>query len=496
MNVFVKDPILVGSNLTVVKGVLLSDKIPRHNFLQRKSDPCRFWQDPELCVSLGFSLQYIRLTVFCWLAAMTHDMYTTFRCTDGRYHVAQPVYLKSRTHHRTITPSHHRTIAPSHHHTIAPSHHRTIAPSHTTLNSWPVGPGENVNLIPVADPKISSSFCKYSLFGWGSPLMFLAAAIVLQLRQRGGNLLDTTGLRGTNCWYTSVGTFSLFRFLDENAFLYGFVIPTLCLLVMIVLYLARSAVVIRYTVSMQVDKKVRDKMRRKRNLQLCLFVKPPRVIKTTKNKPVLLYEGYSYHQQSINSKCTRKYWRYENCAISTARCITNLDVDNVVIYSCNIAEHMNPTDHAAATDKEVVTLLVSSVAAFGALFKLTGINAFWIAFNVGHGLQGIAVALCVTCNCQVRFDTSSHVIHTGSPPVEASPSDYASLATARYSRSTRGPFAERDMRSTEPIMVAIAQPVHPQNCPNQPASRCSLGTRRPTQSKAKQTSVAQRCYAT
>nr|CAD7431485.1 unnamed protein product [Timema monikensis] len=127
------------------------------------------------------------------------------------------------------------------------------------------------------------------------------------------------------------------RFLDENAFLYGFVIPTLCLLVMIVLYLARSAVVIRYTVSMQVDKKVRDKMRRKRNLQLCLFVK--------------------------------------------------------------------------------VTLLVSSVAAFGALFKLTGINAFWIAFNVGHGLQGIAVALCVTCNCQVRFDTSSHVIHTGSPPV-------------------------------------------------------------------------------
>jgi len=30
-----------------------------------------------------------------------------------------------------------------------------------------------------------------------------------------------------------------------------------------------------------------------------------------------------------------------------------------------------------------------------------GINAFWVAFNVGHGLQGIAVALCVACNCQV-----------------------------------------------------------------------------------------------
>jgi hypothetical protein len=29
------------------------------------------------------------------------------------------------------------------------------------------------------------------------------------------------------------------------------------------------------------------------------------------------------------------------------------------------------------------------------------VNAFWVAFNVGHGLQGIAVALCVACNCQV-----------------------------------------------------------------------------------------------
>jgi hypothetical protein len=38
-----------------------------------------YLQDSELCVALAFSLQYIRLTVFCWLSAMTHDMYTTFR---------------------------------------------------------------------------------------------------------------------------------------------------------------------------------------------------------------------------------------------------------------------------------------------------------------------------------------------------------------------------------------------------------------------------------
>jgi hypothetical protein len=37
------------------------------------------FQDPELCVALAFSLQYMRLTVFCWLTTVTHDMYSVFR---------------------------------------------------------------------------------------------------------------------------------------------------------------------------------------------------------------------------------------------------------------------------------------------------------------------------------------------------------------------------------------------------------------------------------
>jgi hypothetical protein len=45
----------------------------------RTHHPVVVLQDAELCVSLAFSLQYIRLTVFCWLTAMTHDMYATFR---------------------------------------------------------------------------------------------------------------------------------------------------------------------------------------------------------------------------------------------------------------------------------------------------------------------------------------------------------------------------------------------------------------------------------
>lgn len=48
-----------------------------------------------------------------------------------------------------------------------------------------------------------------------------------------------------------------------------------------------------------------------------------------------------------------------------------------------------------------MTLLLGSVTALGAVTKLTHVDAAWIAFNVGQGLQGIFIAMLVTCNCQV-----------------------------------------------------------------------------------------------
>lgn len=82
--------------------------------------------------------------------------------------------------------------------------------------------------------------------------------------------------------HASLGHYSAVprRFLDHDAFLFGFVFPVLVLLVTVIVFLVRGAVTARFTVSMQVDRRARDKMRRKRRLQLFLFLKVTALIST------------------------------------------------------------------------------------------------------------------------------------------------------------------------------------------------------------------------
>lgn len=48
-----------------------------------------------------------------------------------------------------------------------------------------------------------------------------------------------------------------------------------------------------------------------------------------------------------------------------------------------------------------ITILLATVIALGACAKLIRSEGTWIAFNIGQSLQGILVAMLVTCNCQV-----------------------------------------------------------------------------------------------
>nr|XP_022902391.1 uncharacterized protein LOC111415113 [Onthophagus taurus] len=168
----------------------------------------------------------------------------------------------------------------------------------------------NLHLTPITDNSIGKRFLRYSVFAWGLPAVLLGASVIVQYREKGGKILDTASLKEQNCW-----------FLDKNAFIYGLILPSTLLALTTFSYLIRSALVARYVVNMQVDKKLRDKMKRKRKLQLLLFTK--------------------------------------------------------------------------------ITLLLALIITLGALTKLIRSEILWISYHVGQGLQGIFVAMMVTCNCQV-----------------------------------------------------------------------------------------------
>jgi hypothetical protein len=70
------------------------------------------------------------------------------------------------------------------------------------------------------------------------------------------------------------------RFLDNDAFVFGFLLPVVAMLVAVIVFLARGAIVARFTVSMQATRRARDKMRRRRHLQIFLFVKVTVLIAT------------------------------------------------------------------------------------------------------------------------------------------------------------------------------------------------------------------------
>lgn len=204
--------------------------------------------DPELCIGLAFSLQYIRLCVFCWMVVITHLMYNQFR--------------------------------------------------------------SNMHLLPIEDDALGKHFFIYSAFAWGCPGLFLGASIYIQYQDKAGSILDTESLKGQNCW-----------FLDTHAFIFTFVLPSTVLSLIIGYYLARSVIVARIIVNMQLDRKIRDKIEQKRTLQTSLYMK--------------------------------------------------------------------------------ISGLIILITTIGVLMKFFKYEPIWIAYHIGQGLQGILIAMLVTCNCQV-----------------------------------------------------------------------------------------------
>ncbi|XP_015430360.1 PREDICTED: adhesion G protein-coupled receptor L4-like [Dufourea novaeangliae] len=155
-------------------------------------------QDSELCISLGFSLQYLRMTVVCWLAAMCHHLYATVASIPRRDD--PPTYLK------------------------------------------------------------------YSVFAWGAPFLNLGVAAFLQITET-NDIWNIRDLTPFNCW-----------FLGTKATIYAYGLPVVLLLLSAGYYLIKAAIVSRYTCSMQLEIKQREKMKRRRALQLILFLKVSMIV--------------------------------------------------------------------------------------------------------------------------------------------------------------------------------------------------------------------------
>ncbi|XP_076377887.1 adhesion G protein-coupled receptor E3 isoform X2 [Megalopta genalis] len=155
-------------------------------------------QDSELCISLGLSLQYLRMTVVCWLAAMCHHLYATVASIPRRDD--PPTYLK------------------------------------------------------------------YSLFAWGAPFLNLGVAVFLQIREA-SDIWNVKDLTPYNCW-----------FLGTKPTIYAYGLPVVLLLLSACYYLIKAAIVSRYTCSMQLEIKQREKMKRRRALQLILFLKVSMIV--------------------------------------------------------------------------------------------------------------------------------------------------------------------------------------------------------------------------
>ncbi|XP_076663167.1 cadherin EGF LAG seven-pass G-type receptor 1 isoform X1 [Andrena cerasifolii] len=155
-------------------------------------------QDSELCISLGLSLQYLRMTVVCWLAAMCHHLYATVASVPRRDD--PPTYLK------------------------------------------------------------------YSIFAWGVPFLILGVAVFLQI-QEAADIWNISDLTPFNCW-----------FLGTKATIYAYGLPVVLLLLSSGYYLIKAAIVSRYTCSMQLEIKQREKMKRRRALQLILFLKVSMIV--------------------------------------------------------------------------------------------------------------------------------------------------------------------------------------------------------------------------
>lgn len=216
-------------------------------------------QDSELCLSLALALLFMKLASLCWLCCCCHHALVLFR--------------------------------------------------------------SNTNLSSYRESTMGKTLISYSIISWGYPLIMLGVAAAFKYKERElknngyTHVQDVTQivqqLSGDNhCWL-----------MEGSAYIWGFLVPAVVLLFSGFYLACQGEEVVKIAAALQVDSRAKNKLVKKRGLQIGLFFK--------------------------------------------------------------------------------ILVVLSSVVTLGAIASIWNVMELWSMYSIAQGIQGLVVALLVSCNCKV-----------------------------------------------------------------------------------------------
>ncbi|XP_037036574.1 adhesion G protein-coupled receptor L4-like [Bradysia coprophila] len=128
----------------------------------------------------------------------------------------------------------------------------------------------NANLIPRPEAKMGRALAHYSLLSWGFPLIMVAVAAAFEYKE---NEHHSSGQQTSTLIITELNTNNNCWLMKGSGYIFGFLIPS-SILLFVGLYMAFTAKKIaKISAGMQIDSRVRNKLEKRRGLQINLFIR-------------------------------------------------------------------------------------------------------------------------------------------------------------------------------------------------------------------------------
>ncbi|KAL1401149.1 hypothetical protein pipiens_006841, partial [Culex pipiens pipiens] len=176
----------------------------------------------------------------------------------------------------------------------------------------------NTNLNPNPEPSMGRALAHYSLLSWGFPLLMLGVAAAFKYKERDVKITGAQVIAqivhdlnaDSHCWL-----------MEGPAYVWGFLVPAVVLLFAGFYLACQGGGAVKIAAALQVDSRAKNKMVKKRGLQIGLFFK--------------------------------------------------------------------------------ILIVLSTVVFVGAVASAWNIIELWSVYSIAQGIQGLVIAMLVSCNCKV-----------------------------------------------------------------------------------------------